>query len=295
MLQSSHPAWAAFWPAPAKLNLLLHVVGQRDDGYHLLETVFQLLEHGDLLRFSPRDDGRVVRVGGLIHLAEDDDLVVMAAKHLFSNANCDCGVTIELAKRLPAGGGLGGGSSDAATVLVVLNQLYDLGLSVDELADLGLELGADVPLFVRGFSAWAEGVGENLTRIDLPRQWFLVATPPVAITTADIFKDSGLCRDTLPSNPADLDFAERNLPGRNDCQVIAERHFPEVTELIRIMSAHAPTRMTGTGSSVFSVHSTKAGANKSAAMLPKAVQKFVSVGVNQSVLQNKLEKLFSSK
>lgn len=295
MLPIDHPAWATCWPAPAKLNLLLHVVGQRDDGYHLLQTVFQLLEHGDALRFSPRDDDRVVRVGGLSEVAEADDLVVRAAKKLFSTARSSHGVTIELEKKLPAGGGLGGGSSDAATVLLVLNQLFQLGYSVDELAAIGLELGADVPLFVRGFSAWAEGVGECLHPIDLPNHWFVVATPEVAIATADIFGSADLCRTTAATDPSSLDFSDCNLPGRNDCQPLATKKFPVVAELIELMAAHAPTRMTGTGSSVFAVFAAEKEALELAAKLPKTVQKFVTRGANQSVLQNKLEKLFYSK
>lgn len=294
-LENSHPAWAETWPAPAKLNLFLHIVGRRADGYHLLETVFQLLEHGDWLRFSPRDDNRIVREGGLASIEDDDDLVIKAAKRLFAVAGCEQGVTIAVCKQLPAGGGLGGGSSDAATVLVVLNQLFQLKLSVDELAALGLELGADVPLFVRGCSAWAQGVGEDLQPIELPQQWFLVATPDVAIGTADIFSAPELSRNTPLRNADSLEFEAGVLLGHNDCQPVAETRFPDVSALVRLMSQQAPTRMTGTGSSVFSLHASKAEAENLATKLPDSVSSFVCLGVNKSALQNKLEKLFSSK
>lgn len=295
MLEVEHPAWQMNWPAPAKLNLLLHVVGQRADGYHLLETAFQLLSHGDTLRFSPRPDSTIVRQGGLASVAAEDDLVVRAARILFAATQCPHGVNIELTKRLPAGGGLGGGSSDAATVLRVLNNLYQLELGVDELARLGLQLGADVPLFVRGYSAWAQGVGEKLAPMELPEQWFLVATPDVAIATENIFGHPDLCRSTPSVDVGSLDFSAGHLPGRNDCQAVATAQFPAVKALLSCMSEHAPTRMTGTGSSVFSIFSSQQDALNAAARLPKGVNSFVSLGVNQSMLQNKLTKLFSSK
>lgn len=295
MLRLDHPAWSETWPAPAKLNLLLHIVAKREDGYHQLETVFQLLEHGDSLRFAYRADGQISRVGGLSDVAPEDDLVIRAARLLFDASACSHGVSIELGKVLPAGGGLGGGSSDAATVLVVLNKLFELDFDVDRLAELGLKLGADVPLFVRGFSAWAEGVGENLTAIQLPEQWFVVATPAVAIGTAELFGNPDLCRSTPSIDPSQLDFSEAALPGRNDCQPVAESLYPTVAELRNLMSQTAPSRMTGTGSSVFSVLQTKAEADDLAAKLPDFVQKFVTKGLNTSVLQNKLQKLFSSK
>ncbi|RTZ65891.1 MAG: 4-(cytidine 5'-diphospho)-2-C-methyl-D-erythritol kinase, partial [Aquificaceae bacterium] len=180
--------------APAKLNLFLHITGRRDDGYHLLQTIFQFLDYSDEITLNLRDDGRIKRVSGLASVRDEDDLVVRAAHLLKQYTKTAYGADISVNKKLPIGGGLGGGSSDAATVLLGLNQLWSCDLTIDELAELGLKLGADVPVFVRGHAAWAEGVGEQLEIITLPEPWFVVVHPNIFVSTAEIFADKGLTR-----------------------------------------------------------------------------------------------------
>jgi len=186
------------WPAPAKLNLLLRIVGRRADGYHLLQTVFQFVDLCDQLTFDVRTDGVIKRVTPLEEVPEEQDLVVRAARLLQQEIGTGLGAEIALDKRLPMGGGLGGGSSDAATTLVALNTLWNAELTEDQLAALGIKLGADVPVFVRGYAAWAEGVGEALTPIDLPEPWYLILVPPCHVSTAEIFSDPALKKDASP-------------------------------------------------------------------------------------------------
>ena len=212
------------WPAPAKLNLLLHVTGRRADGYHELQTVFQFLDHADRLYFSVRDDGEIRRHGGPASVAPSADLCVRAAGLLQAHAEVVQGVDIYNKKVLPAGGGLGGGSSDAATTLWALNHLWGLELDSGELAGLGLQLGADVPVFLHGRAAWAEGVGEILTPINLPEPWFLVLNPNVSVSTAAVFSDAELTRDT----PRMTIRAFLSGDGRNDCEAVVRRRYPEV-------------------------------------------------------------------
>ena len=272
------------WPAPAKLNLLLHITGRRADGYHELQTLFQFLTFGDWLYFDLRDAAEVQLSGEPAGVAAADDLCVRAAKLLKETTGCSAGVCIYNDKRLPPGGGLGGGSSDAATTLAVLNKLWKLGLSQDELAGLGLRLGADVPVFIRGQAAWAEGVGERLTPVSLPEPWFLVVNPQVSVSTADIFSDPGLTRDTPRTKIPD----PLTGVGKNDCEAVVRRKYPEVAAALDWLNAFAPARMTGTGACVFAVFETEAAANVVAGQVPAGWSSFVARGVNLSPLQQAL-------
>ncbi|RMG28265.1 MAG: 4-(cytidine 5'-diphospho)-2-C-methyl-D-erythritol kinase [Gammaproteobacteria bacterium] len=267
-------------PAPAKLNLFLHVTGRRDDGYHELQTCFQLLDHGDRIRLRRTESGGIRRLGGLPGLPPERDLVVRAAQRLQEATGCRLGAEIEVEKRLPAGAGLGGGSSDAATVLLGLDRLWGLGLSIEELARIGLELGADVPVFVRGRSAWGEGVGERLVPLPLPPRWYLVVTPEVAVSTAEIFAAPELTRNTPPITISDFLAGA----GRNDCQPVVARRYPRIAELIDRLSQFAPARLTGTGASVFCAFDEAAAARAAQAALPPEWQAFVARGVAVSPL-----------
>lgn len=237
----------AVWPAPAKLNLFLHVIGRRPDGYHLLQTVFQLLDYGDELHLTVTADGAIRRVGTHADIPEDADLAVRAARLLQASAHVDRGATIRVDKRIPIGGGLGGGSSDAATTLLALNRLWEVGLSTRELAELGLRLGADVPVFVCGQTAWAEGVGEALTPLSVAESWYVVLTPPVAVPTARIFAALELTHCSPPIRIRDFHAGL----GRNDLEPIVRRLYPEVDQALVWLGQHGPARMTGSGSSVF--------------------------------------------
>jgi 4-diphosphocytidyl-2-C-methyl-D-erythritol kinase len=238
-------------PAPAKLNLFLHIVGRREDGYHLLQTVFQLLDHGDLLHFDVRADSAIRRVNDVPGVSEESDLVVRAARLLQSTAPGLPGADIRVEKRLPMGGGLGGGSSDAATTLMVLNHLWQAGRSREELMALGLTLGADVPFFIFGGNAFAEGVGERLTAVDGLDCWFVVLEPGVAVPTPAIFCSPELTRNTKPVRIADFSGALQNAFGKNDMQAVAARLFPEVDEAISWLGHFGKARMTGSGACVF--------------------------------------------
>jgi 4-diphosphocytidyl-2-C-methyl-D-erythritol kinase len=273
------------WPAPAKINRFLHITGRRANGYHELQTVFQFLDHGDRLWFEPVPDNGIELVGGLPGVAAEDDLVVRAARALLQKTGRQAGIRIRLDKRLPAGGGLGGGSSDAATTLVALNQLWQLGLGEDELAELGLQLGADVPVFVRGRAAWAEGVGERLTPLEqLDTPWFLVLDPAVSVSTAEIFSDPQLTRNTRPLKiPAFLSGA-----GANDLQAVVVRHYPEVANALKWLSKHRPARMTGSGACVFAAFPDEPSARAALQQLPAPWTGFVARGCNRSPLLERL-------
>jgi 4-diphosphocytidyl-2-C-methyl-D-erythritol kinase len=273
------------WPAPAKLNLLLHVIGQRADGYHELQTVFQFLTISDWLYFDVHKQPGVQLVGQPAGVPASADLCVRAAALLLETTRCKAGVTIYNDKRLPVGGGLGGGSSDAATTLLVLNRLWELGLPPDELARLGLMLGADVPVFVHGQAAWAEGVGEILTPVTPPEAWYLVLVPPVSVSTAAIFSDPGLTRDTPRTKIPDL------LPGvgHNDCEAVVCRRYPEVAAAIDWLNAFAPARLTGTGGCVFAAFATEADARAVAVKLPAEWSGLVARGINRSPLLAAME------
>ncbi len=272
-------------PAPAKLNLFLHITGRRADGYHLLQTVFQILDYGDELAFSLRADGSITLAGEVAGVPAEQNLIVRAARLLQQHSHCEQGAEIALTKRLPAGGGLGGGSSDAATTLLALNQLWNLQLDIDTLAQLGLQLGADVPVFVRGHSSWAEGVGEQLTPLALPDHWFLVLTPDCAVNTAEIFRAEELTRNTPPITIA----AFLQGGGRNDCQPVVEKRYPAVKNALEWLSRHTACLMTGTGASVFAAFSDRERAEAVLAQKPASWRGFVARGVNLSPVHRQLQ------
>ena len=246
-------------PAPAKLNLFLHVTGRRDDGYHLLETVFQLIDLADTVHLARLPQGRIERVAPLAGVAPEDDLTVRAARRLAQASGSPHGVRIALEKSIPMGGGLGGGSSDAATVLLGLNRLWDLHWSPDRLADLALALGADVPVFVRGDNAYATGVGERLQALTLPARTFVVVAPDVGVPTAAVFSAPELTRSTIPLKIFSLSREQLVLPGRNDLQPVVEARYPPVAQALQALRQAAvkagvdesSTRMTGSGACVF--------------------------------------------
>ena len=242
-------------PAPAKLNLFLHVTGRRADGYHLLQTVFQLIDHGDTLHFTRRDDNLIHRTTEVAGVPEESDLIMRAAKLLQAAAGPNAsgefrGADIGIEKRLPMGGGLGGGSSDAATTLMALNHLWQTGLTRSELMALGLQLGADVPFFIFGQNAFAEGVGETLAAVDTRQHWFVVIEPDVFVPTAAIFGKPELTRDTKPVKITDFSEAPVGF-GKNDLQVVAAKQFPPVADAIEWLRTYGDARMTGSGACVF--------------------------------------------
>lgn len=279
-----NPNPATPWPAPAKVNLFLHVVGQRADGYHLLQTVFQFLSVGDELTFTLRPDGEIRRLNELQGVSAEADLAVRAARLLQSAARTTQGVEIHVQKHLPLGGGLGGGSSNAATVLVALNELWDTHLSFAALADLGLQLGADVPVFVHGRAAWAEGVGEHLTAIDLPEPWFLVIYPGCQVSTGAIFSDSELTRNS----PVSTIHGPSLATSHNDCEPVTRRLFPEVGRALDWLAGFAPARMSGTGACIFATFETAATAVAIGRRVPVEWTWFVAEGRNRSPLHERL-------
>jgi len=272
------------WPAPAKLNLMLHITGRRDDGYHLLQSVFQFLDYGDEITISTRDDGVIRRLNELPGVDAEQDLVVRAARLLQQQSGSTLGADIRVDKLLPMGGGLGGGSSDAATVLVALNRLWRTGLSLEQLAVLGLQLGADVPVFVHGQAAWAEGVGEILQPVELPEPWYLVIIPPVEVSTAEIFSDPQLTRDCQAIKIRDFLAGQ----GGNVCQPVASRHYPEIAQALAWLGQFASAKMTGTGSCIFAAFDTEAQAQEVYRQLPDGWRGFVAKGSNRSALQRRL-------
>ncbi|HEX2585764.1 MAG TPA: 4-(cytidine 5'-diphospho)-2-C-methyl-D-erythritol kinase [Steroidobacteraceae bacterium] len=276
---------SAPWPAPAKLNLFLHIVGRRADGYHLLQTAFQFIDLSDELRFYSRPAGVIERSAGPQNVPAEHDLVVRAAKALNERAGSQHGIAIELNKCIPMQAGLGGGSSDAATVLVALNQLWSLGLEIDELAAIGLKLGADVPVFVRGQASWAEGVGEQLTPLEFTEPWFLVIQPPVSVSTAEIFQSSELTRDT----PVTTIRAFRVGEGRNDCTKVVCSKYPAVAQAIDWLGKYGEARLTGTGACIFAGFEQKQQAEDALAQLPADIGRgFVVKGLNHSPLMQRL-------
>ncbi|WP_311950496.1 4-(cytidine 5'-diphospho)-2-C-methyl-D-erythritol kinase [Halomonas piscis] len=274
-------------PAPAKLNRTLHIVGRRPDGYHELQTLFQFLDLCDEITLTPRVDGRLVLESPLDGVADDDNLALRAARRLQRLAPAGCGVSIEIDKRLPLGGGLGGGSSNAATVLLGLNALWRLGLSLDELATLGLALGADVPVFVRGRSAWAEGVGDRLTPVQLATPWFVVIHPGVSVSTAGVFGDPELTRHTPPINMA------RALQGgastwRNDCEAVVRARYPPVASALGYLGRYAPAGLTGTGACVFAAFPHASDARRIAQAAGEYGTVWIARGCNHSPLHEAL-------
>ena len=264
------------FPAPAKLNLFLHVVGRRPDGYHLLQTVFRFLDHGDSIRLRVRPDGKIILQNPLPGVPAERDLCFRAASLLRAAANCQLGVDIFLEKRLPMGGGLGGGSSDAATVLMALNRLWGLGLDRASLQHLGLKLGADVPVFVYGRNAFAEGVGEKLHPISLPPASYVVLIPPVEVSTAEIFAAPGLTRDT----------PEMKIPplsggcGHNDLEPVAVAAYPVIGEYLRWLGQFGDARLTGSGSCVFAAFADRAEAEACFNQRPSEISGFVAEGLD---------------
>lgn len=268
------------WPAPAKLNLFLHMVGRRADGYHLLQTVFLFLDYGDSLDFALREDGAVVLENPLPGVPPEQDLTVRAARLLQDAAVVKQGAAIRLEKRLPMGGGLGGGSSDAATTLIALNHLWQAGLSRGELERLALRLGADVPIFVHGHAAFAEGVGERFTDVMVPEAWYLVLVPPVSVPTAEIFAAADLCRDTPTMKPE----AWRPDAGHNDMEPVAVRLYPAVGEYLDMLRAYGMPRMSGSGACVFAAFPDAQSANAAQRALPAGVRSFVARGLTRHPL-----------
>lgn len=275
-------------PAPAKLNLMLHILGRRADGYHELQTLFQFLDYGDELSFAVREDGEIRLQTEIPDVPHDSNLIVRAARSLQKQSGSSLGVDIWLKKVLPMGGGIGGGSSDAATTLLGLNHLWNLGWDEDRLAVLGLTLGADVPVFVRGRAAFAEGVGEILTPVNPEEPWYLVLVPQVSVSTAEIFSDPLLTRDTPPIKVRPV--LEGN--SRNDCQPVVERRYPAVRNALNLLGKFTDAKLTGTGSCVFGAFPNKAEADKVSALLTDTLTGFVAKGSNISMLHRKLQSLF---
>ena len=273
-------------PAPAKLNLFLHVTGQRDDGYHTLQTLFQFLDYGDTLHFSSRSDGKIALLSDLPGVDAEDNLIVRAARLLKEASSTPLGADIKLDKILPMGGGIGGGSSDAATTLLGLNHLWQTGLSIDQLAELGIRLGADVPVFVRGHAAWAEGVGEQLTPVELEEPWFLVVAPDCPVSTAEIFSDERLTRYSSPITLAAFVAGG----GRNDCLPVVTTRYPEIRNTLILLNKYCEAKMTGTGSCLFGAFPNEREADKVRARLPATLRSFVARGCNVSPLHRELQK-----
>jgi len=267
--------------APAKLNLFLHITGRRDDGYHDLQTLFQLLDHGDTMQFAAQRGGvvslHVAATAEGRRLPLRDNLILHAASELARVADCQAGAAIRLEKRLPIGGGLGGGSANAAAALLGLNELWRLELPRQELARIGAVIGADVPLFVYGQSAWGEGRGDVLQAVELPAAWYLVVTPPCQVATAEIFHDPALQRNSPRVELADL------LAGdcRNDCEAVTRRLYPAVDEAFRWLERHGEPRMSGTGASVFIEVADESAGEQIIASLPRGWQAFVAPSLAQ--------------
>ncbi len=271
---------ASWWPAPAKLNLFLHVVGRRADGYHLLQTVFRFIDCTDRLRFTPTEDGRIERETDIAGVPAEADLSVRAAHALQQASGTRAGAIIAIDKRLPMGGGLGGGSSDAATTLIALNHLWGTGASRQDLQRIGIGLGADVPVFIHGRTTFAEGVGERFTDVVAPPAWYLVLVPPVSVPTAVIFGDPALRRDTPPIGAADWrpDF------GGNDLEAVATRRFPAVADHLAWLRGLAPARMSGSGACCFAAFADAAAAQAALARLPAGWRGFAARGLDEHPL-----------
>ena len=270
----------SIWPAPAKINLFLHIVGRRSNGMHELQTVFQLLEFGDEIQFELNNKKEINLVGNYDGVMQADDLIFKAATLLRETTGINHGINISVTKRIPMGGGLGGGSSDAATTLVALNQLWGAGLSTLELAEIGINLGADVPVFIHGQSAWGEGIGERLQPLTLPEDWFLVIHPGCHVNTGVIFNNPDLTRNTAPITIRDFEEGDCH----NDCESVVFREFPQVAEVARWLGQWTEARLTGTGACVFGRFKSRQLANQVFGQIPSTWQGFVSKGVNTSSL-----------
>jgi 4-diphosphocytidyl-2-C-methyl-D-erythritol kinase len=279
------------WSAPAKLNLMLHVVGRRPDGYHELQTVFQLIDLCDRIEITVRTDGSISRPTGPAGVPEGEDLVVRAAKALQQLSGTRLGAEITVKKRIPLGGGLGGGSSDAATTLMALNEMWGCSLKSEQIAALGVSLGADVPIFVAGRSAWAEGIGEKLTPVSLGADsWYLVVFPGVAVPTAAVFQAAELTRNSPPTTMRG--FLETG--GRNDCEAVVRTRFPAVAEALDWLARRGAARLTGTGSCVFAKFSRAEDAERVAAQVPDEWRAWVARGLDSSPLLEELARCSNS-
>ncbi len=279
------------WPSPAKLNLFLYITGRRANGYHDLQTLFQFLDHGDELTITANNSGNITLSPALADVALEDNLIYKAAMALKNAAQSPLGADNQLHKVLPMGGGIGGGSSNAATTLVALNYLWQTGLSDDQLAEIGLALGADVPVFTRGFAAFAEGVGEELSAVEPEEKWYLVVRPAVSIATKDIFTHPQLMRNTPKRDLASL----LTTPYENDCEKIVRSLYPEVDKQLSWLLQYAPSRLTGTGSCVFAEFSSRKDAQAVFAQLSDNVLAFVAQGRNVSPLRKTLADYQSAK
>ncbi len=272
-------------PSPAKLNLFLHINGRRADGYHELQTIFQFIDYGDTLYLSERDDGEIHLLTEFEGVPAAQNLIVRAARLLQNKTGCTKGADIRIDKILPMGGGLGGGSSNAASAMVGLNALWQAGASIDDMAAWGLSLGADVPVFIRGEACWAEGVGEIITPMpQLDENWFVVVVPPCQVNTGKIFSHEGLTRDT----PKCKISAALRGQGRNDCETVVKNLYKDVANSLNLLDNFGTAKMTGTGACVYTETSTEQEAKQILSQLPESVKAFVAKGINRNPLQNTL-------
>ena len=285
MRDQIHSLEKQLWPAPAKLNLFLSITGRRADGYHLLQTVFQFIDFCDELRFEILDDESITRATEIENVPENQDLTVRAARLLQADSATTLGAKIHINKNIPMGGGLGGGSSDAATTLVALNELWQLGYSKQRLAELGLSLGADVPVFVHGHAAWAEGVGEQLEPVNLPESWYFVIIPPCHVTTEQIFAAPELTRDAPPITIRDFLAGQ----GNNVFESVVRDKYHEVDMVFLWLAEYGRPRLTGTGACVFAEFDSASAAQQVADKLPAHWQGLVAKGKNVSPLQELLK------
>lgn len=272
--------WGKKYPAPAKLNLMLRIIGQREDGYHLLQTIFQFVDWCDWLTFFQNDSNEIILENEISGVENEDNLIVRAAKLLKSETGYQGGITIQLEKNLPMGGGLGGGSSDAATTLVVLNSLWNLQLSHEKLMELGLSLGADVPVFIFGKAAWAEGIGEKLTEINLKEQWVLILNPGCSVNTKKIFSDKNLTRNSKSITISELE--EEHF--KNDCLDVVCEQYEAIDLAIKVFRSISDARLTGTGCCLFSLFHCKSLAIEAQLKIKKNYQLYVSKTCNKSPL-----------
>ena len=275
------------FPCPAKLNLFLHIIGQRSDGYHELETVFQFLDYGDTLSIKITEPNSLNLLTPVKQVHNEDNLIIKAAILLQKFTDTTLGAEFKIIKKLPMGGGLGGGSSNAATVLLALNTLWETNLPIKTLAKIGLSLGADVPIFIHGYSAFAQGIGEKLTPFYPKEYFYLVCKPNCSISTEYIFNSAELTRNTSRLNINDINIEQC----RNDCQSLVIKHHTEVANLLAWLIEYAPSRMTGTGACIFSRFDSIEGANQVRLLLPDDVESFVAKGINNSPLHLALKML----
>ena len=269
------------YPAPAKLNLFLHVLGRRPDGYHSLQSVFTLIDRMDRLRFRVREDGAVRRVSELRGVPEAQDLVVRAALLLKEASGCPLGADIEVEKSIPLGGGLGGGSTDAATTLMALDRLWETGFGPEALAEIAAGLGADIPFFLHGGAAWAEGTGDELRAIELPPRWYVVLAPAVEVPTREIFQAPELTRNTEPLKMEDFSAQAQAQRFRNDLEAVVIARYPQVRQHLEWLSAHGEARMTGSGACVFAGFDSREAADRVLGMLPRGMTGFVAQGLQR--------------